>query len=652
MVNLLSNRAPAKAGALFSFEIISSFKVLIIMTRALVLNVLSTKTIKLMLVSFVFFTLFAAVMPSPARAAELSTAQMQSILSLLQSFGASQSTISKVSAALGTESSTGVPTIEVVGLTKDYIKAPYSNMPSETIVRFQNASTGALIENIGTLIREEGSGTIELPYTGTFYVPSGKYRLRAANYNNQDVVYATSNNFTITQPSSAASSTSPTCKPVSAVDCGVGSKPVSQGTDANGCKLADKCVASSQSAVPTCTLVANKSLVQKGETVTLSWTSKNATSASKTGTTDVAKGSVKVQPTEQMVYKKTFSGPGGSVSCQVKVNISGSGSWQSEKAGQQIVQGAPITAQSLVASVGSGVAALVSTPRDMLAQLFNFQPRNNVKMEQQEKKFRELKERNKQMKAGMASSTMSEQEPKDLEKNNFPGNSACAFLVRNLKRGATGEDVKQFQEYLQTTGDFKEKADGLFNEQTEEALKKIQARYNIVTSGDATTTGFGAVGPRTRQILMAHCKALKEHNEGRKEDRRENASSTRSSVNVNAGAPTCTLTANKSEVAGGEAVTLTWTSTNATYASMPRGERGPANGSLTVTAAETATYQKRVYGPGGEGTCQATVTVTGDTSAPEVKVVRASMLDQMFSTAGQQLAAGITAYFDFFGVSF
>jgi hypothetical protein len=237
--------------------------------------------------------------------------------------------------------------------------------------------------------------------------------------------------------------------------------------------------------------------------------------------------------------------------------------------------------------------------------------------------------------------------PPGLEKNNFPGASQCAFLLRSIKRGEKGENIKQLQEYLKSTGDFKDIADGAFGTNTEEAIQKIQTRYKIVSSGNSTSTGYGALGPRTRAILMAHCKALKE--------RRDNgsATSTKPVSNIDKTvAPTCTLTASKSEVESGDDVTLTWVSTNATHASQAGGGKGPAQGSLEQSPTETTTYVKRVYGPGGEGSCTAEVVVEGDTSAPEEKVVRESALDRVFSSAGQSLAAAITAYFGLFGVEF
>ena len=94
------------------------------MTSALVLPNQYVKTIKLLLVSFAFFVLFAAAMPAPARAAALTESQISAILSLLSSFGADQSVINNVNVALG--GTAPVPN----GPSVD-IKAAQSNGPVE-----------------------------------------------------------------------------------------------------------------------------------------------------------------------------------------------------------------------------------------------------------------------------------------------------------------------------------------------------------------------------------------------------------------------------------------------------------------------------------------------------------------------------------------
>lgn len=84
------------------------------------------------------------------------------------------------------------------------------------------------------------------------------------------------------------------------------------------------------------------------------------------------------------------------------------------------------------------------------------------------------------------------------------------------------------------------------------------------------------------------------------------------------GPPTCTLTAIPATVSSGQAVTLDWTSTNATKVSLSPG-LGPeqAEGSTSVTPTSSTTYAINLTGPGGEGECSARVTVTPP-AAPSV----------------------------------
>jgi len=81
--------------------------------------------------------------------------------------------------------------------------------------------------------------------------------------------------------------------------------------------------------------------------------------------------------------------------------------------------------------------------------------------------------------------------------------------TRNLKVGSVGDDVKQLQQFLNANG-FTVATEGvgsLGNETnymgklTVEAIKKFQIKYEIASSGTPETTGFGALGPKTRAKL-------------------------------------------------------------------------------------------------------------------------------------------------------
>ncbi|HVV38851.1 MAG TPA: peptidoglycan-binding domain-containing protein [Candidatus Paceibacterota bacterium] len=82
----------------------------------------------------------------------------------------------------------------------------------------------------------------------------------------------------------------------------------------------------------------------------------------------------------------------------------------------------------------------------------------------------------------------------------------CPMLVRTVGKGANGDDVSNLQAFLQRSGDLKEASTtGYFGQSTEDALKAWQARQGIATSGDRSTTGFGAAGPKTRDALVINC---------------------------------------------------------------------------------------------------------------------------------------------------
>jgi len=84
---------------------------------------------------------------------------------------------------------------------------------------------------------------------------------------------------------------------------------------------------------------------------------------------------------------------------------------------------------------------------------------------------------------------------------------ACPNLTKNLKRGSSGDDVKRLQQFLaQDPGVYPEaQVTGSYGPLTEASVKRWQAKFNVVTSGDPASTGFGAVGPRTIAAMAKQC---------------------------------------------------------------------------------------------------------------------------------------------------
>jgi len=82
----------------------------------------------------------------------------------------------------------------------------------------------------------------------------------------------------------------------------------------------------------------------------------------------------------------------------------------------------------------------------------------------------------------------------------------CPSLPRTLKRGMEGADVRALQTILTSTGDYAYgEVTGYFGPATEKAVRAYQIRNGIVNSGDASSTGFGAVGPATRASIARSC---------------------------------------------------------------------------------------------------------------------------------------------------
>ena len=86
----------------------------------------------------------------------------------------------------------------------------------------------------------------------------------------------------------------------------------------------------------------------------------------------------------------------------------------------------------------------------------------------------------------------------------------------------------------------------------------------------------------------------------------------------NQSAPTATLTASPTTVMAGQSATLTWTTMNATGASIDNGIGAVtpvSGGTVKVTPATTTTYTISATGSGGTATAKATVTVEGPPTA-------------------------------------
>lgn len=84
-----------------------------------------------------------------------------------------------------------------------------------------------------------------------------------------------------------------------------------------------------------------------------------------------------------------------------------------------------------------------------------------------------------------------------------PAQALSAVFTQTLTRGVRGEEVRQLQKLLAADKSLypEGRITGYFGPATEQAIKRFQAKYGIVSSGTPTTTGYGLVGPKTREKL-------------------------------------------------------------------------------------------------------------------------------------------------------
>lgn len=81
--------------------------------------------------------------------------------------------------------------------------------------------------------------------------------------------------------------------------------------------------------------------------------------------------------------------------------------------------------------------------------------------------------------------------------------SAKIIFTLPLRLGSRGQEVAQLQKFLARDPQLypERLVTGYFGLLTEKALERFQCKYGIVCSGSSQTTGYGAVGPRTRAKL-------------------------------------------------------------------------------------------------------------------------------------------------------
>ncbi len=82
---------------------------------------------------------------------------------------------------------------------------------------------------------------------------------------------------------------------------------------------------------------------------------------------------------------------------------------------------------------------------------------------------------------------------------------SCSAISATLTPGSSGSAVTQLQMFLASVGVFSVAPTGYYGPITTAAVQAFQAKSSIVNSGSPSTTGYGAVGPKTLAAIEAQC---------------------------------------------------------------------------------------------------------------------------------------------------
>lgn len=326
---------------------------------------------------------------------------------------------------------------------------------------------------------------------------------------------------------------------------------------------------------PTCTLTANPSSIQSGGAVTLTWTSQNATGGSinnGVGTLSNPSGSVTVHPTQSVTYVATFTGEGGSVNCQASVTVNNvppppppasaptcvinASPTVITQQGQNLTinwnaQNATIGSITNIGSVGpSGSQIIYPTQSGEYTATFTG-PGGSVNC--------------------TANVTVNVNTP---PQNNAP---ACTLSVSNTNVRAGDRVTITWTSTNATTG-------------------------SITNIGSVSTNGSQSLYPNQSTAYTGTFS-------GANGTVNCYATVNVTPVNPTYNAPSCTLTANPTNVNSGRSVTLNWDSRNANYGTITHIGSVSTYGSRTVYPTQSTVYQGTFSGSGGSVNCFVTVNV-------------------------------------------
>lgn len=172
----------------------------------------------------------------------------------------------------------------------------------------------------------------------------------------------------------------------------------------------------------------------------------------------------------------------------------------------------------------------------------------------------------------------------------------CPHLTRDLKfrdrDATTGGQVTELQKFLADYYDLdpSDYVTGYFGRLTQLNVIRFQREQNL--------PAFGYVGPLTRAAIARVC----------------GITYTPPPPTQPLPAPTCILNANPSSITLGQSSILTWSSTNATHATISSIGAVSPNGSQSVSPLLTTTYFGTFWNTQGTTECSTTLTVTPQTT--------------------------------------
>jgi len=87
------------------------------------------------------------------------------------------------------------------------------------------------------------------------------------------------------------------------------------------------------------------------------------------------------------------------------------------------------------------------------------------------------------------------------------GGGSCVSISKNLGKGMKSEEVRKLQLFLAQDNTIYPEAitSGYFGALTQMAVQRWQTRHGIISYGSPSTTGYGAVGPKTRTAIENAC---------------------------------------------------------------------------------------------------------------------------------------------------